>query len=337
MRIHSAATPAPKSAPKQSQAAKQKPKTTNAYASSNQKHDEQKAPQRTADTPSDVLANAAAETKRDKGVYASMKRAFSPYVENHSHAVLYGIIGFVAAALILIVGFWPTVLLAVFAAIGVVIGKYRDETGPRTFQLAKRLACRAHPPARFAQHEAFAPRSIMLQKGTTMTQSTMTKPATSSTYNPYSDMDADQKKSDAATADSVSAEPVYKLVIDENVVEKISSMAAQKIDGIIDMKGNVLSRIQEGLGGADKTKGVDADIVDDTNAKINLDVIMEYGKSAPEIFDDIKKVVGGDLKDMTGLNVVEMTVNVVDVMTPEEYAQKNGSNSDDGQQDDSAN
>ena len=134
-----------------------------------------------------------------------------------------------------------------------------------------------------------------------MTQSTMTKPATSSTYNPYSDMDADKKKSDAATADSVSAEPVYKLVIDENVVEKISSMAAQKIDGIIDMKGNVLSRIQEGLGGADKTKGVDADIVDDTNAKINLDVIMEYGKSAPEIFDDIKKVVGGDLKDMTGL------------------------------------
>ena len=117
---------------------------------------------------------------------------------------------------------------------------------------------------------------------------------------------------------------MYKLVIDENVVEKISSMAAQKIDGIIDMKGNVLSRIQEGLGGADKTKGVDADIVDDTNAKINLDVIMEYGKSAPEIFDDIKKVV-------------EMTVNVVDVMTPEEYAQKNGSNSDDGQQDDSAN
>ena len=112
MRIHPAATPAPKSAPKQSQAAKQKPKTTNAYASSNQKHDEQKAPQRTADTPS--------------GVYASMKRAFSPYVENHSHAVLYGIIGFVAAALILIVGFWPTVLLAVFAAIGVVIGKYRD-------------------------------------------------------------------------------------------------------------------------------------------------------------------------------------------------------------------
>lgn len=79
-----------------------------------------------ADTPSDVIANAASEAKQDRGVYASMKRAMSPYVERHSHAVLYGIIGFIAAALILIVGFWPTVLLAAFAAVGAAIGKYRD-------------------------------------------------------------------------------------------------------------------------------------------------------------------------------------------------------------------
>ena len=85
---------------------------------------------RPADTPSDVIANAASETKQNRGVYASMKQAVSPNVERHSHAVLYGILGFIAAALILIVGFWPTVLLAVFAAIGTIIGKYRD--GDRT-------------------------------------------------------------------------------------------------------------------------------------------------------------------------------------------------------------
>lgn len=79
-----------------------------------------------ANTPSDVVANAASEAKQDNGVYASFKHAMSPYVEKHSHAVLYGIIGFIAAALILIVGFWPTVLLAVFAAVGATIGKYRD-------------------------------------------------------------------------------------------------------------------------------------------------------------------------------------------------------------------
>ena len=73
--------------------------------------------------------------------------------------------------------------------------------------------------------------------------------------------------------------------------------------------------------------------MDDNNAKVDLSVILEYGKSATDVFDQIKDVVGGDLKDMTGLNLVEMTVNVVDVMTPEEFNQKNGSNNDGGQND----
>ena len=138
MRIHTA--PAPVAAPKPTTKPVMKPQpkptvatkpspapaATGAPAPASAKREEPQAQQRTADTPSDVIANAASETKRDKGVYASMKRAVSPYVEHHSHAVLYGILGFVAAALILIIGFWPTVLLAVFAAIGVLIGKYRD-------------------------------------------------------------------------------------------------------------------------------------------------------------------------------------------------------------------
>lgn len=109
----------------------------NAKAST--KHDQQKSQPRPADTPSDVIANAASETKSDQGVYASMKRAMSPYVEHHSHAVLYGIIGFIAAALILIVGFWPTVLLAVFAAIGVIVGRYRDGDRKTRMQMKQLL------------------------------------------------------------------------------------------------------------------------------------------------------------------------------------------------------
>ena len=166
-----------------------------------------------------------------------------------------------------------------------------------------------------------------------MSQATMTKPSSSakSTYDPYASMEGQDASASSYQADSVPAEPQYKLVIDENVVEKISSMAAQKIDGIIDMKGNLLSRVQEGLGGNDKTKGVDADVVDDKNTKLDLDIVLEYGKSATDVFDQIKKVVGQDIKDMTGLNVIEMTVNVVDVMTQDEYDQKNGNNTDDGQ------
>ena len=172
-----------------------------------------------------------------------------------------------------------------------------------------------------------------------MTQSTMTNPSTSTAYDPYETIDTSSLESLSFDDDasSKSSEPQYKLTIDENVVEKISSLAAQKVDGIIDMKGNVLSMIQEGLGGNDRKKGVDADVVDENNAKVDLSIILEYGKSATDVFDQLKDVIAKDLKDMTGLNVIEMTVNVVDVMDQEEFNQKRGNNDDDNAQDGSNN
>lgn len=122
----------------------------------------------------------------------------------------------------------------------------------------------------------------------------------------------------------VTTQPVYKLIIDDNVVEKISSLSVQKVDGIIDMKGSLLSSIQEGLGSSSRTKGVTADVLDEESTRIEFNVILEYGKSAPQAFEQIKSIIAKDLKDMTGLGIVEMTVNVVDVMTKEEYDQKRG-------------
>lgn len=172
-----------------------------------------------------------------------------------------------------------------------------------------------------------------------MTQSTMTNPSTSTAYDPYETIDTSSLESLSFDDDasSKSSEPQYKLTIDENVVEKISSLAAQKVDGIIDMKGNVLSMIQEGLGGNDRKKGVDADVVDENNAKVDLSIILEYGKSATDVFDQLKDVIAKDIKDMTGLNVIEMTVNVVDVMDQEEFNQKRNNNDDDNAQDGSNN
>ena len=59
-------------------------------------------------------------------LFANLKSSCSSYAQEHQRAVCYGIIGFVAAALVLAIGFWPTVLLALFAAAGVFIGRYQD-------------------------------------------------------------------------------------------------------------------------------------------------------------------------------------------------------------------
>ncbi|NGM18219.1 Asp23/Gls24 family envelope stress response protein [Eggerthellaceae bacterium zg-893] len=118
--------------------------------------------------------------------------------------------------------------------------------------------------------------------------------------------------------------PVYKLTIADNVVEKIAARAAARIDGIVAMKGNLFSTIQEGFGANTLTKGVSADLLDDNTARVELDVILEYGKSAVDVFDQVKDVVVGDLQSMTGLLVSELDVNVVDVMSREEYGHKKG-------------
>lgn len=177
-----------------------------------------------------------------------------------------------------------------------------------------------------------------------MTQSTLTKPETATSAPSDSHeidvsslesiiFDGNDSGENGENAPLQATDSRYKLLIDEGVVEKISSLAAQKIDGIIDMKGSVFSMIQEGLGGNDRKKGVNADVMDENNAKVDLSVILEYGKSATDVFEQLKDVIAKDVNEMTGLNVVEMTVNVVDVMDEEEFNQKRGitssNNSDD--------
>ena len=157
-----------------------------------------------------------------------------------------------------------------------------------------------------------------------------TEPATTETK--ITDQTAEASEPVAVSVDeepTAKNEPVYKLTISENVVEKISAKAVQKVDGIVAMKGGLFSTIQEGLGGSSETKGVSADLLDDNTVSVDLDVILEYGKSAVDIFDNIKGIVVTDVESMTGLRVSELVVNVVDVMSQEEYDKKRKKTEDD--------
>ena len=51
------------------------------------------------------------------------------------------------------------------------------------------------------------------------------------------------------------------LTIDNTVVEKIVAITCRSVDGILQMKGNLISSIQEGFGGTDITKGVSVEMV----------------------------------------------------------------------------
>ena len=109
------------------------------------------------------------------------------------------------------------------------------------------------------------------------------------------------------------------LIIDDAVIEKIAGVVTRQIDGILDMKGSLMSGFATSLGASSKSaKGITAS-VDGAAASIEIKAILEYGASAPQIFEQIKTSVRQQVKAMTGLDVRDIQFRVVNVMTREEF------------------
>lgn len=107
----------------------------------------------------------------------------------------------------------------------------------------------------------------------------------------------------------------------EEVVSKIVGFAVHEIEGILTMSGSFFTSIKESFGQSDKTKGVSVDM-EDEGVVVNLEMVLEYGKSAPEVFEQLKQLVSERVNHMTGLKVLAMNVRVVDILTRDEFQAK---------------
>lgn len=109
-----------------------------------------------------------------------------------------------------------------------------------------------------------------------------------------------------------------KLKFEKSTIEKIASVAAYQVPGVLALKGGVISGIQETFGSEDMTKGVSAEI-GEKEAAFDISIIMEHGYSAQKVYDDIKEIVSEHIQSMTGLVAAEINLKIVDLMTKRDY------------------
>ena len=112
-----------------------------------------------------------------------------------------------------------------------------------------------------------------------------------------------------------------KITVAQSVVQKIAGIACREISGVHAMGvttsrafGAVRERIP-GSSGPNIAQGVGVE-VGETQAAIDLDIVVEYGVSIADLGRSIQRNVRQAVERMTGLEVVEVNINVDDLYLP---------------------
>ena len=103
--------------------------------------------------------------------------------------------------------------------------------------------------------------------------------------------------------------------ISNDVVAVIAGVAVSEVPGVASMSGGFAGGISEVLSGKKNlAKGIKV-VATEKNAKIDVNIIVEYGVRIPEIAFEIQTKVKKAVETMTGLKVTEVNVHVQGVNT----------------------
>jgi uncharacterized alkaline shock family protein YloU len=117
--------------------------------------------------------------------------------------------------------------------------------------------------------------------------------------------------------------PYGKTSISESVVAKIAGVSASEIDGVHAMgkgRARALGAIRDKLpvgSGANPGQGVSVE-VGERQAAVDLDLVVDYGRSIVSVAQAVRENVIGNIERMTGLEVTEVNVAVDDVWMGED-------------------
>lgn len=113
-----------------------------------------------------------------------------------------------------------------------------------------------------------------------------------------------------------------ELTYEDKVLQKIIGISLEEVDGLLTVDGGFFSNLAEKFVNTDTTTtGVNVE-VGKKQVAVDLDIVVEYGRNIPELFEKIIKTIQKNVNEMTGLNLVEANVKVVDIKSKEQYEEE---------------
>lgn len=123
------------------------------------------------------------------------------------------------------------------------------------------------------------------------------------------------KKEDVNQEENKTEEVGNGIEISNDVIAVIAGVAVSEVQGVFAMSGGFAGGITEVLSGKKNlAKGIKVEKTEN-NAKIDVNIIVEYGSRIPDVAFEIQNRVKKAVESMTGYKVEEVNVHVQGVNT----------------------
>lgn len=103
-----------------------------------------------------------------------------------------------------------------------------------------------------------------------------------------------------------------RIRIADEVIATIAGIAASEVEDVVSMSGNIGDGIAGMLGKKNMTKGIKVEL-GEKDVALDLSIVVRYGCKVHHVAKNIQDKVRAVVEDMTGMNVVEVNVNVLGV------------------------
>jgi uncharacterized alkaline shock family protein YloU len=111
------------------------------------------------------------------------------------------------------------------------------------------------------------------------------------------------------------------LTFDDKVIQKVVGYAIENVSGLLGVDGGFVANLKNKIVNSENTTdGIEVE-VGQKQVAVDLNIIMEYGHNAHEIYDNLSEVIAEQIEKTTSLTLVELNVQVIDVQTQKEFSE----------------